>query len=359
MNNLLFPVLRQRSMMQWLLMLVLLTYANGVWAAARCQGGGTTETILLPATISVPRNAAPGTVLVPWTTTGWVNYYCTVTESTATGIRAAAMISSDSYPRTLTANLPGGDGATIAYRVLQTPVSGIGLAVAFNAKPNGCGPGWVDVFESGNQMQWTGASCNAMGNNWANKGQFAVAIVTTGTVSAGELPAQTIAKTTSVISGVPSSDGTTAHYLAMPPVRIIPMTCEIPDVPVSLGSHFPREFGDTGTTTAVDFNISLNNCPAGMNGIQYRIDPTTTVIDDTQSVVALSNISGSATGIGVQLLNGSGNAFKLQNQTVFNGYNKTTGGSYTIPMKARYYKTGSVVTPGTANTTMTVTMSYQ
>lgn len=342
-----------------LLAFALLTCANGAWAWADCRGGGSTVTVALPSTISVPRNAVPGTVLVPWRTTGWVSYFCDQSGSD-TGILAMTLLSGTDFPGTLPGSALGGEGSSDNYRVLQTQVPGIGIAIAFNAYPNLCTPGWVDLFNPFPSIApWDGWQCNAGGNDLVNKGQFAVAIVTTGTVSAGTLPAQTIAKTAGVIGNIPAS-GTSAHYLNMPQVQIVPMTCETPDVPVYLGKHFTNALGNIGSTTPpVEFNISLNNCPAGMNTIRYRIDPTTTVIDGTQSVVALSDIPGSATGIGVQLLDGAGAALKLQSTATFHGYNRTTGGSYTIPMKARYYKTGTNVTPGPANTAMTVTMSYQ
>ncbi len=111
-------------------------------------------------------------------------------------------------------------------------------------------------------------------------------------------------------------------------------------------------------TAAVSFNLNLNNCPAGMNTVQYRVDPTTTVLNSSQSVVALDASSG-ASGIGVQLLNGAGAVFPLSTYQTYSGYSKSTGGSYSIAFKARYYQTGATVGAGAANTSMTVTLLYQ
>jgi major type 1 subunit fimbrin (pilin) len=74
--------------------------------------------------------------------------------------------------------------------------------------------------------------------------------------------------------------------------------------------------------------------------------------------VALDGSSG-ATGIGVQLLDNSGNPFPLGSPQTFNGYNSSTGGAYAISLKARYYQTGSSIGPGLANTVMTFLMNYQ
>ncbi|MBP0591325.1 type 1 fimbrial protein [Paraburkholderia sp. LEh10] len=147
-------------------------------------------------------------------------------------------------------------------------------------------------------------------------------------------------------------------YLTMNAVQIIPLTCTTPDIPVQLGTHYPSELPSVGsTTTAVPFNIGLNDCPAGMNGILYEIDPVTSVVDSAQSVVALDS-SSTATGVGVQLLDGTGTVFPLGTAKPFSAYNPGTGGSYTIPLQARYYRTGTL-TPGPANSSMTVTMTYQ
>jgi len=138
--------------------------------------------------------------------------------------------------------------------------------------------------------------------------------------------------------------------------------CQTPDVLVQLGSHSPSEFKGVGTFTgSTSFNIALNSCPAGLGAvlqpaIQYRIDPVTTVVNSAQSVVALS-AGSSATGVGVQLLDNAGAVLPLSKLKTFSGYN-SGGGNFTIPLKARYYQTDSNVGAGTANTTMTFTMTY-
>ncbi|MFK2932007.1 type 1 fimbrial protein [Dyella agri] len=138
------------------------------------------------------------------------------------------------------------------------------------------------------------------------------------------------------------------------------MACETPDVMVRLGSHLPSEMPAIGTTTqAVGFDISLNNCPAGLGRIQYRLDPTTAVLSAADSVIALDG-SSSASGVGVQLLNDDGTtAFQLGKDQTFSDYDPSSGGSYVIPLKARYYRVGGAIAGGAANTSVTVTMQYQ
>ncbi|AOX99061.1 hypothetical protein BJP62_00495 [Jeongeupia sp. USM3] len=95
-----------------------------------------------------------------------------------------------------------------------------------------------------------------------------------------------------------------------------------------------------------------------MNLIKYQIDAVTNVIDSGNSVVALDAAS-TATGLGVQLLDDSSVPFPLGVARTMGSYSTATGGSYTIPLKARYYKTAANVGPGSANSSMTFTMTYQ
>ncbi|CAM2178049.1 hypothetical protein PSAC2689_20605 [Paraburkholderia sacchari] len=50
--------------------------------------------------------------------------------------------------------------------------------------------------------------------------------------------------------------------------------------------------------------------------------------------------------------------FPLSTVKTFNGYVASTGGSYAIAFRARYYQTAATITPGPANTSMTVTLQY-
>ncbi|WP_143010639.1 fimbrial protein [Cupriavidus necator] len=80
------------------------------------------------------------------------------------------------------------------------------------------------------------------------------------------------------------------------------------DTPV--GTHQNKEFAGPGTyTSSPGFNIALNNCPAGMTSVSYRIDAVTPALDAANSVVSL-DASSTASGIGVQLLDHSGNVFR-------------------------------------------------
>ncbi|RDK08755.1 type 1 fimbrial protein [Cupriavidus lacunae] len=186
--------------------------------------------------------------------------------------------------------------------------------------------------------------------------QISVALVKTGQVPSGGIVGGTVAQIASIDVNTVTS---LLDNVNITNVRIVPLLCTTPDVTVNMGTHRRDEFSGIGTfTSPIGFNIALNNCPAGMNSVSYRVDAVTTIVNASNSVVALDG-SSTAAGVGVQLLDDTGSVFPLGTAKTMSGYSTGTGGSYAIPLKARYYQTGATVTAGTANSAMTFTMTYQ
>ena len=75
------------------------------------------------------------------------------------------------------------------------------------------------------------------------------------------------------------------------------------------------------------------------------------------SVLALTNAgqSGTATGVGIQLLYG-GVPLKINNNILLK---TSAGGQETLQFTARYYQTNKLVTPGKANSNATLNITYQ
>ncbi|MBN3817322.1 type 1 fimbrial protein [Paraburkholderia sp. Se-20369] len=148
---------------------------------------------------------------------------------------------------------------------------------------------------------------------------------------------------------------------SLTPTNITVAACTTPNVTVNMGSVMQSAFkgiGSTGGMTPIPVNVAVNACPIGLTSIQYQFTPVNAVLDSTNGVLALSSDS-TATGIGLQLKDGSGNALKYNTKYTLTSYSSTTGGSYTIPLKANYYQTSASVTAGTANAVLTFTMTYQ
>ncbi|WP_243433201.1 fimbrial protein [Pseudomonas sp. 58(2021)] len=151
-------------------------------------------------------------------------------------------------------------------------------------------------------------------------------------------------------------------------LRFVAQSCESPDIQVEMGQYDLGIFSQLGDTSkATPFNILLNNCQSGIEKVMYTLtpSPTTPAWNAALGILEL-NSSSTAKGIALQLLDSDQNPLELNKPYVFNDYS-TTGGSFRIPLSARYYRTTPAsnggtddwgVTPGTANSEVSFVMSY-
>lgn len=176
-------------------------------------------------------------------------------------------------------------------------------------------------------------------------------------------------------------------------IQIVSRTCSTPDVAVSMGTHKPQKFaGSNGSTDWVDFSISLNNCPAfngtvtktpvawesqsgnspsgtagsvtrDNNSLQFRIDPTRTAINTGNGVLSIDPSAAgrppAASGVGVQIATQAATPIPLATKRSSGLTLSAFDRSYSIPLRARYLKTATSVTPGPANASATFTISYE
>lgn len=347
-----------RLPVKWLGIGTLLLASSGAWAA--CSGGPSTVAVTMPSTVSVPRDAAVGTVLTPWVTTAASTNYWNCSYPTLTGFGIRSMVNAYNVSSGTTATSSNG-----SFTVWNTGVPGIGIAIGYRYYIGSLGDcagttGWGTWRSPG--TTWAGLVCT----NGSNKAfsstygtQVTAALVKTAAVisAGGTVAGGTIAQSVMMYGGTNQTGA--AYSYQMNSINIVPLLCSTPNVSVSLGKHQRSEFKGVGYTTAtVDYNFNIQDCPAGLNTIRYRFDALTTVLNSSQSVVALDSTS-QATGLGVQLLDGTGSALALATYKTFADYKTATGGSYSIPLKARYYQTAANVTVGKARSGITVTMLYQ
>jgi major type 1 subunit fimbrin (pilin) len=185
-----------------------------------------------------------------------------------------------------------------------------------------------------------------------------VILVKTGPITAGTTSGGILFEAASYVNPVAQPGMRKSFSLTQ--TAVTTLSCSTPDVTVTMGSHNPAEFSGKGSATkAVGFNVAINNCPAGMAKIQYQFSAPGGVTDATNGVIALASSPSTATGAGLKLMDSTSAALKFGTQYQVTGYNTVTGGSYTVPLLAAYYQTGTTVTPGTANAVMTFTMTYQ
>lgn len=138
------------------------------------------------------------------------------------------------------------------------------------------------------------------------------------------------------------------------------MACSIttPNVTVALDPVLDSSFsGINSTKGAKNFTIGLQ-CDAGAR-INASVSFTKNTDTSNSSVIKLSGAGnpGVATGVGIQLLYGG---TLLRNNT--NVVLKTSTGGQEFPagsFTARYFQTKSTVTPGDANASATLNLTYQ
>jgi len=134
-------------------------------------------------------------------------------------------------------------------------------------------------------------------------------------------------------------------------------TCQTDDALVYMGDVSIKEFGGIGSRSPFKkFSIDLNNCPSGISGVNYSIDPVNVVLDEGNSVIAINE--GGAKGVGLQIQDEHGKPLALKKAIKFSGYH-SNGGNFSIPHRVAYYQTDSIIKGGRADAAIRFTINYQ
>ncbi|MFM0044572.1 fimbrial protein [Paraburkholderia sediminicola] len=147
------------------------------------------------------------------------------------------------------------------------------------------------------------------------------------------------------------------------PAVVAASTCSVTStsVAVTLPQAYTGRLPTAGATTgATPFNLALDCSPG------TRVNVTLTDASNASNTsTTLSLAPGStATGIGLQVLNGSTPIAYGPDSAAAGNQNQwlagtAAGGSMTIPLTAQYVRTPGTVAPGTVKGLATFTMSYQ
>ncbi|WP_341318929.1 fimbrial protein [Paraburkholderia sp. IMGN_8] len=144
-------------------------------------------------------------------------------------------------------------------------------------------------------------------------------------------------------------------------ISFVSYTCDIDtgsrSMTVPLGDVRVDRFTGMGSTYGdLNFNIGLTcTQPSGTYNVALTFSATADS-SGASGVLAITQSTDAASGVGIQLLMSSS---PVTFDTVLDAGSATAGATMTIPMTARYYQTGSVVTPGAANGIATFTISYK
>ncbi|WP_434462175.1 fimbrial protein [Serratia plymuthica] len=224
-----------------------------------------------------------------------------------------------------------------------------------------------------------------------------VRLVKTGPVQPGSIDASQFPTISAYSNSVPEltiiPSKVNYYYLKFSGlINIVSGSCETPNFTVDLGKHKLRDFDSSSTTNWVDSSITLTNCPqffgyypgtgtgtgsaigsnvlSGITSTPESLSNIATVklapaeiIDPINGIIGIDadDTGNSASGVGIQLAWGNGNAQTLVdfNQSHDNELPKTGNSTIKIPLVARYIKTGTNITQGIANGHLIFTIKYK
>jgi len=251
-----------------------------------------------------------------------------------------------------------------AYNTVTSGIPGIGGRLSWSAGPLLLPTGYLP------QTSRT-TMTNTAGFAWTT-GTITLELVKTGALKAGTYPLTKRWVTLEAGGGAIGSyanialgSGTTVPSII---VKSKP-TCSVfsKDVQVPMGDVPLKTFTGVGSTSPArsPFNIELR-CSGGDAGEVTKV--YTTLSDATkpanQSEILSLSTGSTASGIGIQILNGSTvvkfgpDSASVGNINQWHAGN-TENGTFLIPLNARYFQTASKVTSGSANGLATFTMNYQ
>jgi len=268
--------------------------------------------------------------------------------------------------------------------VYQTGVEGIGMVILTSTTNRVLGD---KTYSFRSCFSIYNYSCNTSATN----GDITYVLIKTGEITASSIDLTTLPKVETVVGGEnsPGSDITVFQPTLIGSLTFTQPTCTLAEVSktVNLGEHSASDFTAANSTTSwVKASIDLINCNYGgpqfysYNILRYSsntvttvanpittnaiwslsLTPATSVINDTNGIMAISSETGSATGIGIQLSSSDTVLTPMKfsqptTGTLVSGVNATM----TIPLYARYIKTGSTVTAGKANGKLTYVVEYK
>ncbi|WP_152038137.1 fimbrial protein [Paraburkholderia hospita] len=268
----------------------------------------------------------------------------TVLQSTsaAVGISASGMTCNATKTVSVNGTAVPGDPSTF-----QTNVPGIGVRFYITSM-------WANSWVQAPAIQTLSA----------NNGGFAhytrADLVVTGPVSAGTIT--TLPSMTVTFTGDCITTASTTQYLTVGSV-ITGRTCSVTtsSADVTLPKAFSSSLAVNGATTGeMPFALRVD-CPAG---VKVNVTLTDATNPSNRSTTLSLAQGSSASGVGLQILNGSTLVAYGPDSATAGNVNQwsagtATGGLMQIPLSTRYVRTTGTLIPGSVKGLATFTMSYQ
>lgn len=231
--------------------------------------------------------------------------------------------------------------------IAATNVAGIGVRLTFRQTPS-----LTSYVYIANQTSTVNP-----GDLWyMEQSVWLIELIKTGPISSGHLATGIWAN----VSIIPVADAPwiTTSLTATGTNNITVLACSLSStsINVPLGDVSSTKFTAIASTTGdKGFNVGLS-CDKDAK-INVSLAGTQNADTSDTSVLALTNAgqTGTATGVGVQLLYG-GTPLKINNNIPLK---TSAGGQETLPFTARYYQTQTAVSAGLANSSATLNITYQ
>ncbi|MDR6919015.1 type 1 fimbria pilin [Pseudomonas sp. 3296] len=296
----------------------------------------------LPATLSVKRNAAVGTVIYtqPWNNSG--------------GPYASASNCSPSFYTYV--QLVNAMTSTAVPNAYATNVAGIGVRMWANAGTSQ----YIPAYPNLNNKQ-------GPYNNVPISQGFGFDLVITGPVNTGALTFGNANVARAVMSdsgaGILQNPYSYQYLQINGTTSIIASACTVDtqNVAVALPSLIMASLTGKSvgaTFNPTEFNIALT-CNTGIK-VSYQIDGISSVYSQPAGVLNNSTGSGMATGVGIQILAGAGakSPLPLSTKTLV-ATSISNNQPVSIPLVAQYYKTATTNSPGQVQALATFSMYYE
>ncbi|SDZ08368.1 Pilin (type 1 fimbria component protein) [Lysobacter sp. yr284] len=178
-----------------------------------------------------------------------------------------------------------------------------------------------------------------------------------GAIRGADLP--TLVYRGGVGAEVGAGDAIAARVNFTGAIAVRAATCNTPSVRVALAPIAPQALARPGASAgAKDFDLRLDDCPAGLSRISYRLDPLAGA-DAATSALALDP-GASARGVAVQIRDRDGRPVEFGSSHELQAGHLGDGGSFRIPLQAAYYRSDAQPPqPGTVSASLTFTLSYE
>ncbi|MEB7538542.1 fimbrial protein [Pantoea anthophila] len=308
----------------------------------------TTSTVLTPPSVTLQRDLPVGSLIGSEIVSGSVQTFSCSNTSPALTYQEFGVKGYGTYVMTINGR-----------RIYSTNVAGIGYAVGATSVNNCTNTAYVDGTQTGDGNANNRLMCfvNGVFGNQPVTAQARIQFYKTaqttgtGTVSARQV-SSFILRNDQANWALPES----AISIAAFNVTTIACTVSNTVISVPMGTVEKRAFSGVGTwpgdANTRSFTIPLN-CNAGTR-VNVQIDGSAQ--NASQGVLNLTGGTGSASGVGIQLLY---NSNPLPLGSAINTGTASSEGAYSIPLQARYYQTSSNIVPGAANASATFTLTYQ